>query len=206
MCAELSPEAFRRSLLRMKREGCSILVSAGDDLSTERASRRTMGVVPSYSRVLVTAADSDEIGSRLPRGVTTDSDRVSVVNHRDVFASSADDPQASADGLRDTVCDAVETFETAGLAPGELRLTVDAVGELVDEVGCDRTVDLTDDITDSVCGVSGMAYYHVDACDGATRTSLSSSCDAEVEVRTDGGHVYQRWHLPERGSTRWLHL
>ncbi|SFR38113.1 hypothetical protein SAMN04487947_0684 [Halogeometricum rufum] len=204
MAADLAPEEFRRALLRLKREGCSILVSSDDDVGTDRASRRTLGAVPSYSRVLVTG-DEDGLGDRLPRGVTTDSDSVSVVNFRDVFAESSD-PQTRADGLRDTVCDAVETFDKGGIGPGELRVSVDSVTEVAGEVGGDRTLDVTDAITDSVSGVCGMAYYHVDADDEETRASHASSCDAEVEVRTDGGTVYQRWHLPERGSTGWVHL
>lgn len=190
----------------MKHEGCSILVVCDDDVSTARASRRTMGTAPSYFRVIVSGEGRDALDSRLPRGVTADSERVSVVNHRDVLAESSD-PQAGADGLRDTVCDAVETFEMDGnLGPGELRLSVDAVDEVVEEVGDDRTFDLTGAITDSVRGVCGMAYYYVDASDEATRELLSSSCDAEVEVRADDDRVYQRWHLPDGGSTDWLHL
>jgi hypothetical protein len=204
MAADLSPEAFRRALLRMKREGCSILVSCGDDVGTARASQRTLGAMPSYSRVLVTG-DEDGLGERLPRGVTADSDSLSVVNFRDVFAESPD-PQTRADGLRDTVCDAVETFDSSGLGPGELRVSLDSVTDVAGEVGGDRTLDVTDAITDSVRGVCGMAYYHVDADDEETRASHAASCDAEVEVRTDGGSVYQRWHLPERGSTGWVLL
>lgn len=205
MSEELSPEEFRRGLLRMKHEGCSILVSSRDDRCATRASRRTLGSVPSYSRVIVSGEDDNVLGDRLPAGVTADSDCVSVVDHRDVL-TSATDAETGVDDLRTSVCDAVDSFDASNPGPGELRLSLDTVTEVAGEVGGDLTCDLTDAITDSVCDACGMAYYHVDADDEATRASLSESCDAEVEVRADGGVVYQRWHLPEAGSTGWLHL
>lgn len=207
MSAELQPKTFRRALLRMKRDGCSILVSCADDLCTTRASRRTLGSLPSYPRIVVTAEeDGETLRERLPRGVDADSDSVAVVNFRDIF-ETASTPQTGVDGLRDTICDAVDTFDVSkSLGPGELRLSVDSMAELTETVGGDRTVDLLDGVTDSVVDVCGMAYYHVDDDGGAFRDSLSASCDAQVDVRSEDGKIYQRWHLPERGSTRWLHL
>lgn len=206
MSAELPPEEFRRCLLRMKHEGCSTLVSCHGGLSTVRASRRVLGSAPSYSRVLVSAAGRDALCDRLPRGVTVDSDSVAVVDYREVFAASAE-PAAAAEALREEVCEAVEAFRTDGtLGPGELRLHLDAVGRVVDEVGRGRALDLIADVTDPVRDACGMAYYLADDCDVETRNSLSAFCDAEVEVRVDGGDVYQRWHLPGRGSTPWLHM
>ncbi|SFR35412.1 DUF7504 family protein [Halogeometricum limi] len=208
MSAELQPEAFRRSLLRLKQDGCSILVSCDDDLCTARASRRTLGAVPSYSRVIVLTdeADRDSLGDRLPRGVGPESDGLSVVDFHDIFEQSSD-PAASVDGLRTSVDDAIQTFGASNtLGPGELRLSLDSAGGLADAVGNELTVDATNGITDSVLGEKGMAYYHVDADDTEVRESLASTCDAEVEVRADGETIHQRWHLPDQGSTRWLHL
>ncbi|MDS0296326.1 DUF7504 family protein [Halogeometricum luteum] len=191
----------------MKQGGCSILVSCDDDLCTKRASRRTLGSLPEYPRVVVTAEEDDEtLRERLPRGVDTGSESVSVVNFRGIL-DEASTPQDGADGLRDTVCDAVDTFDASGsLGPGELRLSVDSMAELTETVGDDRTVDLLGGVTDSVVGVRGMAYYHVDADDTPFRDSLAASCDAQVDVRSEDDRIYQRWHLPEHGSTRWLHL
>jgi hypothetical protein len=190
----------------MKQDGCTVLVSCDDDLCTKRASRRTLGSLPEYPRVVVTAEEGDEtLGERLPRGVDTGSESVSVVGFRGIL-DEASTPQAGADGLRDTVCDAVDTFDASGsLGPGELRLSVGSMAELTETVGDDRTVDLLGGVTDSVVDVSGMAYYHVDG-DGAFRDSLAASCDAQVDVRAEDDRIYQRWHLPEHGSTRWLHL
>lgn len=207
MSAELQPETFRRALLRMKQGGCAVLVSCDDDLCTKRASRRTLGSLPEYPRVVVTSEEDDEtLRDRLPRGVDAGSESVSVINFRSIL-EEASTPQVGADDLQDTVCDAVDTFDASGsLGPGELRLSVDSMAELTETVGDDRTVDLLDGVTDSVVGVRGMAYYHVDADDAAFRDSLAASCDAQVDVRSEDDQIYQRWHLPEHGSTRWLHL
>jgi hypothetical protein len=195
MTLEPRPEAFRRTLRRLKRRGCAILVDATNETSDLAACRRFLGVSPEYRRVLVVRQDGDP-GERLSERVAPTDATVTVVDADDHMGPSGD---VAAVGR--AVLDAIDGFDEAGLGPGDLRVCVAAADALYDADAAAAT-EVVERVGEAVRAADGMAYFHVG--DGVTETDVRGLCDVRIDVRETDTGVEQRWHLPGARATRWV--
>jgi hypothetical protein len=205
--ADVSPSVFRRALIRLKRNGCAILVSGDDDACDARQCRRFLGVAPSYRRLFVLTdgtADRD-VRERLPAGIDPERDGVAVVDVGTTAVSDADSGP-DLDELGAVVLDALDSLTgTETLAPGELRVCLDSAGALYDAATPTEYSRFARTVADAVRAHSGMLFFYVSDHHDASE-ELASVCDAIVEVRAVTGGLEHRWRLPDEGATRWVRL
>lgn len=126
--------------------------------------------------------------------------------------SSTAESATTVDGGADALVAATdeEVAELApgdGFEPGQLRVCVDGVGELVADTDLAAVLSFVERVRATVTESNGIGHVHVDDSVPATAIEgLLEQFDAVVEVR-ENEDPRQRWHLPEESvSTEWLDL
>lgn len=216
---------FGEVLRRLKREGCNLLVTGEVPVEvSDAATRRLLGApFEDRRRILAfTNAGVERVSGRLPGGCRPSDRDVTIIEQRDATRSTVAEragdqgfPVTSVgtdlDDLQEAILAEIEGFADGadGLAPAELRMSVDSLRLLVDEHGVDAVGAFLEPVTASVTEVRGMAHYHMPMRDDAEPVStLTSPFDARIELRQrDGFAPEQRWHLPGYGlTTEWVGL
>lgn len=218
------PSGLSQELAALKRQGASLLV-VGDGgggvcsslLGAEEKARRAIFVPTSIGVADVRKrwngpetpdrfAVVDVTGTRRPDVVTapTVGDPGIAPGDADWYEKvSMDDPGA----LVNTVRKRLNRLAADDPPPATIRLCLDSLDPLYDELGEDRLFRLMTTLCLSVTSVDGMAHVHVSPGlpDGILET-LEPLFDATIEIERGaaGGHK-QRWHLHESGiETDWL--
>ncbi|WP_435095857.1 DUF7504 family protein [Halarchaeum sp. P4] len=228
--------AFTDRLGALKRDGCMLLlVTPPDHDAAAAACRRMLGdeLLTERERLFVlTESDaSDHPGTSLgkhgdpadtgvlryhteARSVTADSSMGSGgPSGPDTDSFAARVPSADIRGGLDALADGVEDeigrldARAGGLDPGELRVCVDTLDDLLAHDGTEAVHEFLHDVRDVVLAHDGMCHAHLSAdVHAAPIDELGDAFDAVVEVDYDG-RAKQRWHVPDLGfSTGWLAL
>jgi hypothetical protein len=220
-----SAPKFHDALADFKRRGCNILVTGRvSETSTNRTTIQLLGAsTEERKRVLVlTDATTRYAGAKLPAGTRMDDADVWIIDWGDderaaraMPTPTIPRPNGSAEvGLRDLRSDivtAVSFFDewAGGLAPSELRLSLDSLVKPLERYGRDTVEQFLRIVTALVRDVSGVAHFHLPIPDDDTLVQeLSQLFDARVEVKQGDGLVpKQRWHVPEYDqTTNWIRL
>lgn len=215
------PDRFGSALEELKASGCLLLVVESDDaasacgcdrmLGTDgHADRRRLfvrGDTTAHRRSSVRTPERDDertvayrTGARTATAAATDSD-LGTVERPDATAS---DPTK----LASTIESQVDVLRPpSGFAPGQLRVCVDVVADIVAIDDLASAAAVVERLGDVVRAADGMAHVHVgDAVPARAVEGLHTQFDAVVELEGDD-EPRQRWHLPDESlSTAWLEL
>jgi hypothetical protein len=201
-------DAFTTALSQMKRRGASLLIvgAVGESVHAD-ACRMTLGDPDPDTavrrRVLgVTGGVTTAVDERLPVGATRDDAHLRVVDRE----TGPDDAGVGAFGAR--VVNALADLSQAthgGPDPGELRVCVDALTDLVGDA--DRTAAATfcHLFDGAVADTAGIGHVHLERpFDDDLVTALSPLFDAVVELGDLGGRPAHRWRVRDGPMTEWL--
>ncbi|WP_440007099.1 DUF7504 family protein [Halomicrococcus sp. SG-WS-1] len=203
---------FTRTLQRLKRRGCNLLlVGTVPDSVLTAASRKLLGDASERRyRLLVLAGAARSSGGRLPTADAVDTVRFVTYGAEprgvdpEIPGCHVDDGLAE---LGSAISEAVTSFDTesGGLEPGELRVCLDSLSALMDRY--DRRVvrQFLGIVTGQVRGANGMGHFVLPyERDHETVEAFASLFDAVIEYRAaDGGQ--ERWHFTGRDLTSpWL--
>ncbi|WP_336037675.1 DUF7504 family protein [Halobacterium yunchengense] len=216
------PETFTDALADLERDGCVLLVlESADDDASHAGCRRLLGDDPAVDRRrLFVSTDGTGQGHPGVRATDRASGDRRVVGYRTaargaVAAAGTGDPDVPTTTVRgdlETLAATVES-EVDALAPrdgydaGQLRVCVDALGELLAADDLLSVLEFTKSLRAAVTDADGIAHVHVGThVPGIAVEGVLSQFDAVVEVAGDDD-PRQRWHLPDESlSTRWLEL
>ncbi|WP_224332992.1 DUF7504 family protein [Haloprofundus halobius] len=202
----------------MKERGCNLLVTgAVSEPVTARATQRLLGSPVEERKRLVTLTDTPtrDVDSRLPIGVSADDTGVRVVERRRIERSAAEAAgreSASDTGLRcleGEISRAVASLDGGhGFSPGELRLSLDSIGPLVEVYTVSRVREFLRRVCDTVEDSNGMGHYHLPLSDDSRRVrEFEGVFDARIELRQrEPFGPEQRWHVPGYGTTGWIQI
>lgn len=112
-------------------------------------------------------------------------------------------------GTRDLLETARGTIEDATFhSPGELRLSVDSLGSMIDSSGLETTRDAVESVCRTVREQRGLGCFLLPGSPDDERVErLTPLFDAVIELRTEGDGVNQRWRLVGTGhETSWFPL
>lgn len=215
-----APDDFADALDDLKSSGCMLLVveSSGDDASTagcdrmlgatEYEDRRRLFVqtdAAASSRLAAAGRDPDT-EERVVRYETTARGAVAADEGTapESSAATATDLASLADDAEDGVGDLAPG---TGFSPGQLRVCVDAVGDMFADADTAAVVNFVDRLGDLVTDHDGMGHVHVDRhVPSIAAEALLPQFDAVVELADDDAPRH-RWHIPaESMSTEWLEL
>lgn len=212
--------AFTQALASLKRRGSNLLVvgATGGETHGEACSRLLGEDTADRTRVFVSADRHCGAADRYARaGGDALVDYATTTRGAAAAQPSAAGPSIGGTSVR-TVDDlsslgvAVrEAIDAAGgdsLDPAELRVCFDSLGPLLEDHDESAVFRFLHAVTGEVRAVSGMGHYHLPiAFDNRTVRTLRPLFDAVVEVRSQGDHSQQRWHLNEADlTTDWLEL
>jgi hypothetical protein len=146
----VGPRRVCVALRRLKRRGGLVFVTGPDGPAAERALQRLLGASAADRRRLLVSAGDDEVR------VAGDVDDVRVVDR--LADDRPADEGADLRSLRAELIDAIAGFETeaGGLAPGELRVVVDAVDPMVTAWGVERVDRFLRTVAALARGVRGL--------------------------------------------------
>lgn len=206
-------ERFVQQLQKMKRSGSSILVTGKvQENVAVRHGRQALG---DAANAQVVASAHSTPGALLPEGVSATDPTVRMIQRSSHQRSVAfeDAPSATIEtdlaDLRGKITDAVTAFDVQyELGPSALRLSVDSLGELLDESGVEDTEWFLRDVAQSVKLANGGCYFYLRRADDSDIVQrLSTVVDARVELRQTPQEMHQRWHLPDEAiTTGWVTL
>jgi hypothetical protein len=216
------PATFGAALEELKASGCLLLVvESGTDAASACGCRRMLGAdehadrrrlfihgdAAAHARSGVRTPEHDdertvlyETGARKTATASTE--------RADTAASRADWTANDPDQLADAAEAAVDSLRPpSDYSPGQLRVCVDVVSELLATDDLASALSFTTRLGDVVTDVGGMMHVHVgDAIPPQAVEGFLPQVDAVVEL--DGeADPRQRWHLPQESlSTAWLEL
>lgn len=213
--------AFARTLSRLKRNGCNLLVVGnGHEPTRTNACRRLLGCEGGEPRRrLVVAADSSAAAARdrLPAASTTPSgERDTIIDWETPTRSGAAvaEPRPSgtrtvpiaADDLAGLGIEIHETVADDEHEPAQLRLCFDSLTPLIARFDHETVFRFLHLVTGLIGRARGMGHYHLPVGRNAEATrTVAPLFDAIVELRTEGGRPEQRWHVPDEDLvTGWL--
>lgn len=213
------PARFSSALDDLKSSGCMLLVveSTGTEASTcgckrmlgadSLADRRRLlvhGDTATHRRSDVRTRDRDDERTVVYRTGARDTVTAASPATPERPDATASDP----DELADAVERHVETLRPpSGYAPGQLRVCVDVVGDVMSTDDLASALSFTEELGDVVRGANGVAHVHVgDTVPATAVEGFLPQFDAVVEVE-GAERPRQRWHLPDESlSTAWLEL
>ncbi|MDH5021128.1 DUF7504 family protein [Halobacterium rubrum] len=224
-----SPETFADALQELKTAGCMVLVVENDDCATHDGCDRLLGADHSEDRrrlfVQTDAASSSRLSAAGRRDRTTERVARLETATRSTAAGASTSSQGDADGPSprtsdttvasdlDTLAadarDAVDALAPPdGFEPGQLRICMDALGDVVAAVDTAGATGLVADLRALVETHGGLGHVHVtQAAPGAAAEALLPQMDAVVEIAGADGSPRHRWHLPDESLTSsWLSL
>lgn len=212
--ARMAEEAFSDELLRLKRQGASVLVTGSSRSDHRRnAYRRLMGCTADRvrRRVVVSTTDTHHYVSQVLADV--DPETLSVIAYGEQtrgVAPSGPTPGPSNDGSItkvDTLADlgvaissAIDAFETdaSELEPAEVRVGIDSLLPLLEEYGAQRVFKFLHLINGRTQHIHGMSHCHLPVNrDAAIVPMLSPLFDVVVERRERHGDTQERWILDD---------
>ncbi|WP_255196121.1 DUF7504 family protein [Halorarius litoreus] len=218
--ANTEAAAFTQALAALKRRGSNLLVvgATAGHTHTDACSRLLGDSSVDRTRLFVT---TDRHGGTTGTDACLGDD--TVIEYATTTRGAAAAQPATAGGstleadvtqvedlpaLGRAVSAAIDTAAADGLDPAELRLCFDSLRPLLEEQDEESVFRFLHALTSEVRSVQGMAHYHLPvAFDTRTVRTFSPLFDAVVELRTQGGHPQQRWHLHEADvTTDWLDL
>lgn len=215
-----APERFADALDDLKAAGSMILVieSNGGEASHVGCSRMLGAAEQADRRRLFVQTDA-ATSSRVAAAGRDDAADERVLHYDTTSrtaAAATTNQNVSPDGT--TVSDLRElagaaNAEVESLAPpsgfdaGQLRVCVDAVGDIVADTDTAAVVNFVEKVGELVDEHDGMGHLHVDRNVPAfAAEALLPQVDAVVEVADDDDPRH-RWHLPDESlSTEWLDL
>lgn len=219
------PETFTDALDDLKNEGCLLLVleSASSHASHAGCRRMLADDALDDRRRLFVSTDDDASRQHGPRPGGSGGQR--AITYRTVArgavgvdAGATTDPPTTAVPTTtvrsdvDDLADAVEAEVDAlappdGFDPGQLRVCVDALDELLSDADLLDVLEFTRTLRAVARDADGIAHVHVGTHVPAMAVEgLLPQFDAVVEV-ADDDDPRQRWHLPDESlSTEWLEL
>lgn len=211
-----APDTFADTLDDLKSTGCMLLVleSAGGTTGRTGCDRMLGETSVEDRRHLFVRTDTAET----PHVESVDSTKQQTVVYGTgarttaTAATPAAERSTSVTGGVDALVAAADD-EVDGLAPpggfepGQLRVCVDGVGELIADTDLAAVLSFVERMRATVTGSNGIGHVHVDGSVPATAIEgLLQQFDAVVEVR-ENEEPRQRWHLPDESvSTEWLDL
>lgn len=217
------PATFASALDELKSSGCLLLViESSDETAGTCGCNRMLGAdgIVDRRRLFVhgdTAAhgrsDVRRQGRDDERTVvyrTGARDTKSTTSSEATFPDSSEADSTATDPreLAATVDAQVEELRpVSGFSPGQLRVCVDVVGDVMTTDNLASALSFTDRLGDVVTDANGMLHVHVD--DTVPPTAVEGflpQFDVVVELEGDD-EPRQRWHLPDESlSTAWLEL
>lgn len=219
-----APATFQEVLSELKQRGCNLLLTGEvPAVVSDVATNRLLGApFEDRKRVLALSGVSlERVSSRLPSGTGPGDRGVCVLVHRDDVRSAAvQSPESRAwmepagpdlETFRAAICGAIERFDerSGGLAPAELRLSVDSLATLLADSPTAEVHSFLDGVAATVDGVNGMGHYHLPLSDdSALVRELTPHFSARIELRQRGNAApEQRWHVPAYDeTTNWVRL
>lgn len=215
-----SPEAFAETLEDLKQTGCMVLVVEDEGAPAHEGCDRLLGADGPEDRrrlfLQTDAATSSRLAAAGRRDRTTE--RVARLQTASRTATTADsasgglDPSSTVatgvDGLAADAREAVDALEpTDGFDAGQLRICVDALGDVVAATDPADATGLVADVRALVDEHDGLGHVHVtQETPGAAAEALLPQMDAVVEVAGDE-EARHRWHLPDESLTSaWFEL
>jgi hypothetical protein len=215
-----SPETFADTLEDLKQTGCVVLVVEDEDVAAHEGCDRLLGADDAEDRrrlfVQTDAASSSRLAAVGRRDRTTE--RVVRLRTTSRAAATADSaptgPHAGSavatgvDGLAADAREAVNALEPVdGFTPGQLRVCVDALGEVVAATDTADATGFVADVRSLVDEHDGIAHVHVtQGTPGEAAEALLPQVDAVVEI-AGADETRHRWHLPDESLTSaWFEL
>lgn len=215
-----APDAFADALDDLKTSGCMLLVveSSGGEAS-HAGCDRMLGAAEYEDRRRLFVQTDAAASSRLAAAGRDPNTEEQVVRY-DTTARGAvtadegtapDSPAATATDLSELADDAEAAVDDlapgAGFESGQLRVCVDAVGDMFADTDTAAVVNFVDRLGDIVTDHDGMGHVHVGQhVPSIAAEALLPQFDAVVELADDDAPRH-RWHLPDESmSTKWLTL
>lgn len=222
------PREFPEILHRFKRRGCNLLVTGSvPDGVTDRATRTLFGK-GRYDRkrvLALTDATPKHTNPRLPSNANVEDATTWVIDQQNVARNVPDAAVTAPDvplptvepdqtdirRFRQEIVSAIGFFaqRNDGLEPSELRLSMYSLRHLIETNDQCVVERFLHSVTALICGVNGMAHYHLSVADDSPLVDdLSGLFDARIELRKrDDTDAEQRWHLPKHDvTTNWVTL
>jgi len=206
---------FTRTLQRLKRRGCNLLLVGGvSDGVLTAASRKLLGDASERRyRLVVLAGMARADGSRLPGDDAEGAAR--VVTHgtqpRGADDVAADLAKRHVDDdigeLGSAISETITAFgdEGDGLNPGELRVCLDSLDSLLSRYDGPVVRQFLGIVTGQIRGANGMGHVVLPYdYEHETVQEFAPLFDAVIEYRVDGGGQ-ERWHFTRRDlQSPWL--
>lgn len=215
-----SPETFAETLADLKQTGAMVLVVEAEDAAVHEGCDRLLGADDQADRRRLFVQTDDATSSRLAAAGRRDraTERVARLRTARRTAAAADssqpDPSTAStvatgvDGLAADAREAVDALEPAdGFDPGQLRVCVDALGDMVAATDTAAATGFVATVRELVDDHDGLGHVHVtQGTPGESAEALLPQMDAVVEVAgTD--EARHRWHLPDESLTSaWFEL
>lgn len=185
-------------------EGCDRLLGADDLEDRRRLFVQTDGATSSR---LAATGRRDRTTERVARLQTT-SRATATADGTRVGPGAASTVATGVDGLAADAREAVDALEPGGgFEPGQLRICVDSLGDMVAATDPADATGFVADVRALVDEHDGLAHVHVtQRTPGEAAEALLPQMDAVVEVAGDD-EARHRWHLPEESLTSaWFEL
>ncbi|SFB95369.1 hypothetical protein SAMN05444422_103218 [Halobiforma haloterrestris] len=205
---------FARTLERLKREGCNVLLVGANATDCHGVvCRRLCGAAGPEPRRRLFVTDGEgpvAEDAAMERGAASGNE-VAVRDADHVGETIRIDEHDSLGAIGIDIVEAIDDLEdeVGGFAPSELRLCMDSVAGLFREHDAERVFRLLHVTASRVDHIDGMGHYHLPLeRDHDAVNLLEPLFDAVVElrVRSDGDRREQRWHLREGETTDWISL
>jgi hypothetical protein len=222
------PQQFAAALDELKQMGCVVLVTGAVDVTVRAASsRRLFGALSCpHQRVIVHPNDTAlRLASYLPHGITPTSSTVQSITgvqlRGDEITSTDSTPPAEGHTSTDPPPDRTtygyqfdallaETRPTTEtFAPGELRVGILTLGELLDQYGQPVARTALRAVRRQMRARHGIGHCHLPvASESAVATALVESADIHVRLREREGHPPEQcWYLCDSDCcSAWLPL
>lgn len=204
---ELDTVTFHRELARLKRDGCSLLVTGSvcDSIGQEMTQKLLGAVDEQRHRVLaLTDQTTEDVDGLLPERVHPDDPDVWVIDYesssRDTLVRNGSSPTIppSLAELREETCDIITEIaeQSGGLDAAELRVSVFTLEHLLHAHEFEAVREFVRTVSACVREVNGMVHFHVLDADGSEAVQMVADLfDARIELRRRNGETQQRWHL-----------
>lgn len=212
---------FKQRLSQLKQAGASIFVTSSDVSALNTVSRQLLGNQRKDREPLFVLLGRDRavIDDRV--GEAIDVDDVPLIEYG-FYRSTAStnrarsdvkssDQLTSGDQLLTEIIEAINNIENRRENPliqGELRICLDSVSLVIDEIGREQTEDFFSALRDVVIERAGIAHSILPMYPVPKQFDWISDCfDAIVEIRSIDGVPHERWRLDEPNyHTDWIRV